>query len=101
MEQPALKGALGEVGVISQVAPSSRPGGGEGGFSRKDPQGANGSSTAARGGFRALAVSEIRAGCASHQLLTTAAVHSAPRPVSTGWFHYVGSQAPISLLICF
>lgn len=28
--QPTLKGALGEVGVISQVAPSSRPRGGEG-----------------------------------------------------------------------
>lgn len=25
MEQPALKGALGEVGVMGQVAPSSRP----------------------------------------------------------------------------
>jgi len=28
--QPTLKGALGEGGVISQVAPSSRPRGGEG-----------------------------------------------------------------------
>ena len=89
------------MGVISQGAPSSKPRGGEGGFSRKDPQGANGSSTAARGGCRALAVSEMRAGCASHQLLTAAAVHNAPRPVSTGGFLYVGSQAPISLLTCF
>lgn len=94
MEQPALKGALGEVGVIRQVAPSSRPesgallalprrrcGEGRGGAQlhlREVPWESQRQRRNQKGSFPASATSERELGV--HLSLLTAAALRAPVP---------------------